>query len=141
MKLITTPSLIVARIVVNHLEILLESVPTQFRDIDTSGVHLLVGSFQNGREQGLSIYAHGVRLEKDNYSSAAYCISEARSSDSIVVYVGNWANNSSEAKWSKTRRSFDNGNYAEAAEFIRDDIFQKLQGQEESFRTAETVAV
>ena len=129
MKFTTQNSLLVARNVVNHFEMLLNSVPMEFRDIDTSHVILSVGSFQNGREQGLSISAWGVRLEKDKFNSACYYISEDRCCDAIVVYIGEWTNNSSDLGWTKSSAYFEYGNYAEAAKFIHNDIFSKLQAQ------------
>ena len=131
MNLTTKTSLLVARNVVNHFEMLLDSTPMKYRDIDTSGVTLMVGSFQNGREQGLSISAFGVKLANGKYGSTTYYISEDRSSDSIVVYVGEWVNNSGDSGWAEVRSYFNYGKYAEAAEYIQSDIFEKLQAQSE----------
>jgi len=131
MQFTTKVSLLVARSVVNHLEMLLDSTPMKYRDIDTSGVTLMVGSFQNGREQGLSVTGFGVKLGNGKYGSTTYYISEDRRSDSIVVYVGEWVNNSGDSGWAEDRSYFGFGKYAEAAEYIRSDIFEKLLAQSE----------
>lgn len=126
MKLETANSLLVARNVVNCLEMNLEHVPAGYQDTDTSGVTLHVGSFQNCREQGLTVSAFGVKLSDKQYGCPSYSISEDRCSDAIVVYVGEMVNNVSDERFALEQHYFSPGEYQKAADFILEDVFSKL---------------
>ncbi len=130
MKIRTHSSLLVAQAVVAHLQTLLEYPPhtSKLTDQQWDEVDLSIGSFQNCREQGLTISAYGVPYEAENsWSSTCYFIAEHRSSDVIVVYVYHDVINASDDGIYNDMHTFGYGQYNDAARFIVQDIAQRLE--------------
>lgn len=119
-------SLLVAQAVVAHLQTMLEFEELSQEERD--GLELIVGSFQNCREQGLTVSAYGAPYD-EMYSSTCYYIAQNRSSDRIVIYVYRYVFNASEQGIYDNAHYFHHGEYNEAAQFIIDDIVERIKGK------------
>jgi hypothetical protein len=129
MKFQIHPSLLVAQAVVAHLQTMLEAPPSSsdIPDEKWDEVSLTLGSFQNCREQGLTLSAWGVPYDDKLCLSTCYYIAEHRSSDFIVVYVYKDTSNASDDGIYDQRYTFGYGQYHEAAKFIITDITKRLE--------------
>ncbi|MFA4971763.1 MAG: hypothetical protein WC683_04070 [bacterium] len=87
--------------------------------VDAEGV-VSVGAYQNGREQGYSLSLAGVRF---------VCFSEARGSDSIVVYFGESdpMQSITEEMYKGKSKMFHPRHTTEAAEYVVSRLTEALK--------------
>ena len=79
---------------------------------------IVIDSYQNGREQGLTLAA--------NAGHTIY-VSEDRNSDAIVVYIGSYAPQGLSKDAYKTAKHFAHTDVSGAAEYIRKDLLRTIK--------------
>ena len=126
MKIQPHHSLEVAQAVIASLEALTDEVCDLKILAGIRGVDLQLGSYQNGREQGVTIAALGLPFDT-SLSTTVYSIAQDRGSDEIVVYVGPIVHQAiGDDTYENHRHTFPCEDYYAASKFIFDDMVTRL---------------